>query len=68
MTDSHSIEELLARALDQLLSAIALLDRAAAPPQIAAHVDLGACQLADLIEIRRGAAPPPVEAEALSLQ
>lgn len=45
----HSKQELLARALMQLQSAIELLDLAAAPGQIAAHVDLGMCQLADLI-------------------
>jgi len=33
-----------------LRAAIELLDLADAPAQIAAHVDLGACQLADLIE------------------
>ena len=50
MTTDDSREELLARALMQLRTAIEFLDLADAPAQIAAHVDLGACQLADLIE------------------
>lgn len=50
MTNDDSREELLARALMHLRAAIELLDLADAPAQIAAHVDLGACQLADLIE------------------
>lgn len=41
---------LLAAALEQLQSAIAMLDQAGAPGQIAAHVDLAANQLADLIQ------------------
>lgn len=49
MMDCDSNDETLARALDHLLSAIQLLDLAGAPSQIAAHVDLSACQLADLI-------------------
>lgn len=40
---------LLEAALEQLHSAIALLDRAGAPGQIAAHVDLAANQLADIL-------------------
>lgn len=51
MMDSDSREELFARALDHIRSAIQLLDLAAAPNQIAAHVDLSACQLADLIGV-----------------
>ena len=42
--------ELLASALVQLRAAIKILDRVAAPGQIAAHIDLGACQLAELLE------------------
>jgi hypothetical protein len=56
MTDEHSNHELLSRALGQLRSAIELLDLAAAPGQIAAHIDLGACQLADFIEAASGLA------------
>lgn len=54
MTDDNSRQELLARALHQLRSAIELLDHAAAPGQIAAHVDLAACQVEDLIETGSG--------------
>lgn len=53
MTDEISREELLPRALDHLRSAIQLLDLADAPGEIAAHVDLGACYLAELIEGQR---------------
>jgi len=38
-------QEQLGRALDHLRSAIALLDEADAPPQIAAHIDLALHQL-----------------------
>jgi hypothetical protein len=41
---------MLEAALEQLQCAIALLDRAGAPGQIAAHVDLAANQLADIIQ------------------
>jgi hypothetical protein len=46
----ETARSLLDAALQQLQSAIALLDRAGAPGQIAAHVDLAANQLADAIE------------------
>ena len=49
MMDPDSNDETLACALDHLRSAIQMLDLAGAPSQIAAHVDLSACQLADLI-------------------
>jgi len=45
----HHTDELLCRALEKLRSAIELLDLADAPGHIAAHIDLGACQVADLI-------------------
>jgi hypothetical protein len=49
MMDCDSRQEMLTRALEHLRSAIQLLDVSAAPKQIAAHIDLSACQLADLI-------------------
>ena len=50
MTDQdHQTHELLCRALEKLRSAIELLDLADAPGHIAGHIDLGACQVADLI-------------------
>lgn len=64
MTGQNSVEELLARAHDQLQSAIALLDLADAPGQIAAHIDLGACQLADFIEAMKTSAAQPMSMEA----
>ena len=42
-------EDALAEALEHLEKAIELLDRAGAPANIAAHVDLGRCQLRDLV-------------------
>lgn len=38
-------DKMLTAALDQLLSALELLDAAAAPPQIGAHVDLAIHEL-----------------------
>lgn len=45
----NSKQKLLTSALFHLHSAIELLDLAAAPGQIAAHVDLAANQLEDLV-------------------
>jgi hypothetical protein len=42
---AESAEQLMREALGQLRSAIELLDRASAPGQIAANVDLAAAQL-----------------------
>lgn len=55
MMDRELQEELFTRALDHLRSALQLLDRAGAPDQIAAHVDLSACQLEDLIAVAHAA-------------
>lgn len=52
MMDDLNPEELLNRALNHLQAAIQILDRVGAPGQIAANVDLGACQLMDLIGTR----------------
>ena len=48
-------EEMLVDALAHLRSAIDLLDRADAPAQIAAHADLAAHQLGDVIASPGGA-------------
>ncbi len=50
MDDDLDRKELLACALVQLRAAIEILDRVEAPGQIAAHIDLGACQLTELLE------------------
>jgi hypothetical protein len=42
-------DSLLEQALEQLQSAIALLDCAGAPGQIAAHIDLAVNQLRDIV-------------------
>ena len=47
--NAQTAQALLEQALEHLQSAIALLDRAGAPGQIAAHADLAANQLADLL-------------------
>ena len=60
MTNDRSKEGLLVDALNRLRSAIELLDLAKAPDHIAAHVDLGACQLEDLIEATRAAPLQPI--------
>ena len=52
MIDDPNPNELLSKALVQLLAAIQILDRVGAPGQIAAHIDLGACQLAELLDER----------------
>lgn len=44
-------EEALAEALGHLRTALELLDRAEAPGQIGAHVDLAICQLQDEIGV-----------------
>ena len=62
MMDCDPNEELFTRALDHLRSAIRLLDLAEAPSQIAAHVDLSACQLADLIGVAFAASTLPEQA------
>ena len=51
MTEDKSLgrQQTLCAAADYLQSAIDLLDRAAAPGHIAAHVDLGLQQLKDVI-------------------
>lgn len=50
MINDLSREDLLMLAQAKLRDAIEILDRALAPGQIAAHVDLGLCQLDELIE------------------
>lgn len=52
----HAIKEQWREALKQLQSAIDLLDRSDAPAHIAAHVDLAAHQLQDVID-----SPSPAE-------
>jgi hypothetical protein len=47
-------QQMLCDAADYLQSAIDLLDGAAAPGHIAAHVDLGLQQLKDIISIAKG--------------
>lgn len=54
--NDNSQQKLLASALFHLQSAIELLDLAAAPGQIAAHVDLAANQLEDLLPTQVSAA------------
>ena len=57
MSDSADPKhKLLSAALMHLKSAIELLDQAAAPGQIAAHVDLAANQLEDALARTNGAA------------
>lgn len=57
MSDNdNSKQRLLASALFHLQSAIELLDLAGAPGQIAAHVDLAANQLEDLMPVKLSAA------------
>ena len=48
-TPSTDQQQMLLNALDLLYAALGVLDRAAAPAQIGAHVDLAANQLADAI-------------------
>ena len=52
MEREHAIDMQLVEALNQLRSAIALLDQSRAPAHIAAHVDLATHQLEELIESR----------------
>lgn len=47
--NTRTVDQQLSRALKELKRAIELLDRASAPTQIAAHVDLAVHQLRDLI-------------------
>jgi hypothetical protein len=49
---------MLSEALNHLQSAIELLDRAGAPGHIAAHVDLAARQLEDLLSASKGKLRP----------
>lgn len=57
MSDNdNSNQKLLTSALVHLQSAIELLDRAAAPGQIAAHVDLAASQLENLLPVAMNSA------------
>ena len=53
---NQSIRPLLVQAFDHLQAAIELLDRAAAPGQIAAHVDLAVHQLFDELSLLGGSA------------
>ncbi len=46
--DPQQREQMLESALEQLQAALDLLDRALAPAQIGAHVDLAVCQLRSL--------------------
>ena len=52
MDSRHNFEvsHELGKALEHLRTAIAILDRANAPAQIAAHIDLATCQLQDFVE------------------
>ncbi|MGE5563234.1 MAG: hypothetical protein ACM3ZV_07975 [Bacillota bacterium] len=61
--DSADRQRLLHDALDHLQTALDLLDRAAAPPHIGAHVDLAAHQLADALLDSEAAAPPIASAQ-----
>lgn len=51
--NDQDVWPLLHVALQQLQSAIELLDRCSAPGQIAAHVDLAANQLQDILSVAR---------------
>lgn len=52
MIEDADPNELLSKALEQLRAAIEILDRVGAPGQIACHIDLGACQLVELLDQR----------------
>lgn len=50
--EEASDRKALTDAMDHLRTAIAILDSADAPAQIAAHLDLALCQLAEIIGCR----------------
>ena len=50
-------DDMLSEALAAMQSALALLDKAGAPAQIGAHLDLAICQLQDCIESATDACP-----------
>jgi hypothetical protein len=65
--DSHSTDQqqMLRNALDLLHAALDMLDGAAAPAQIGAHVDLAVHQLTDTIQTMEG--EPRIKASERSL-
>lgn len=57
-------QQLLLQAIHELESALALLDRAAAPAHVGAHVDLAIHQLQESIEGDFGGGPSQIDRNA----